>query len=164
MRNFLLLFFFVTIIHSNSYLAQKTNESDIWSGQYAVYLQNNSEKPVDTLIISKINDADPDKLVSKLKHDLARWQITSNKDLKKDAQVLRRFLTNQDARNEYQEFGWEKLNEMGNMNCVDGGHFFICQTQPETLIHFNVEESYFSKTGIFGIWLHKGLVNLKRID
>ena len=26
------------------------------------------------------------------------------------------------------------------------------------------EESYFSKTGIFGIWLHKGLFNLKRIN
>ena len=40
----------------------------------------------------------------------------------------------------------------------------------DTLIIYRIEnanvkeESYFSKTGIFGIWLHKGLFNLKRIN
>ena len=53
---------------------------------------------------------------------------------------------------------------MGKMNCIDGGHFFICQSEPETLVKFGKEESYFSKTGIFGIWLHKGLFNLNRIN
>lgn len=164
MRYFLIVWVLITITATPIYNAQETSKSDIWSGRYAIYLQDDSEKAVDTLIITKINDADPAHLVSKLKHDLARWEISSARDSKKDSQVVRRFLTNKDDKNEYQEFGWEKLNENGKMNCIDGGHFFICQSVPETKIQFGKEEIYFSKTGIFGVWLHKGLVNLKKIN
>lgn len=143
---------------------QVVSKSDIWSGEYEVYSRDNLSTPIDTLVILKTKDADAEKLVSKLKADIARWNISSKSNPKDESLEVRRFLTDDlNAKNEYKEFGWEELNKKGKMNCIDGGHFFICKSEPEILIQFNKEESYFSKTGIFGIWLHQGLVDLKKI-
>lgn len=145
-----------------AFFSKAQQKEDVWVGRYAISTHEDAEKTIDTLIISSFENAKVNDVVSKYQSDLARWQISSTSD-PDESSIIRRFLADQEN-NEYREFGWENLNKSGKMNCIDGGHFFICQSEPETLIQFGKEESYFSKTGIFGIWLHKGLFNLKRIQ
>ncbi|WP_223606281.1 phosphate ABC transporter permease [Chryseobacterium sp. OSA05B] len=144
--------------------AQKKTEKDIWSGTYMVNeMSNGVSTTTDTLVIARIKDADVKEVPGKEKSDLVRWSMTSKRDGGKDKITVKRFLF--DAENDedaYKEFGWTALHKEGKMNCMDGGHFFICQTPPNTTVAFGKEETYLTKTGIFGIWLHYGVVELQR--
>lgn len=44
------------------------------------------------------------------------------------------------------------------------GHFFICSTTPNTWANLGEKEKYFTKTGIFGIRLHFGAFELRKIE
>lgn len=145
--------------------AQKKTAGDLWSGSYVVTSKNEDQHAdTDTLIITKTADADPDKIPAQYKSDLERWTLTSAKGGDKEKQIVNRFLFDiKNKKDAYAEFGWTDLHKSGKMNCIDGGHFFICQTEPNTEVRFNKEENFFTKTGIFGIWLHYGLVELEKI-
>ncbi|MEI3790163.1 MULTISPECIES: phosphate ABC transporter permease [unclassified Chryseobacterium] len=157
-------FFLLLISLSGLLSAQKKSEKDIWSGTYLVNEINNGVSRVtDTLVIARIKDADPNEIPAKEKSDLVRWFMTSKRDGGKDEITVKRFLF--DAKNDrdaYKEFGWTDLHKSGKMNCIDGGHFFICQTRPGTSVTFGKDEKYFTKTGVFGIWLHYGIVELEK--
>jgi len=158
---------FLILIGISSFLsAQKKTEKDIWPGTYFVNETNKEgtqTTTTDTLVIARIPDADPDKIPAKEESDLARWSMTSKRDGGKDKISVKRFLfdvkNNKDA---YKEFGWTDLHKKGKINCIDGGHFFICQTLPNTTVTFGKDEKYFTKTGVFGIWLHYGVVELQK--
>ncbi|MCL1669313.1 phosphate ABC transporter permease [Elizabethkingia ursingii] len=149
----------------SSLSAQKNTKTDIWSGSYGIYaIKDSLMKASDTLIIERIADAKTDEVAGRYQSDLARWAITSTKEGKKDQAVVRRFLfVPEDKENQYKEFGWTELHQNGKMNCIDGNHFFICQTESKTKVLFNGKEEFYTRTGIFGIWLHYGIVDLKKL-
>ncbi|KFE98276.1 hypothetical protein [Chryseobacterium luteum] len=158
-------FLFIILLGLSDLLsAQKKTEKDIWSGTYMVNeISKGVSRTTDTLEVSRIKDADPRDIPASEESDLARWSMTSKRDGGKDKMTVKRFLF--DVENDsdaYQEFGWTDLHKAGKINCIDGGHFFICQTQPNTAVTFGKDETYFTKTGIFGIWLHYGVVELQK--
>ncbi|MGG5208685.1 phosphate ABC transporter permease [Chryseobacterium sp. MIQD13] len=159
------IFTFLMLIGLSGLLsAQKNGEKDIWSGTYLVNEINSGVSRVtDTLTVARIKDADPEEIPAKEESDLARWSMTSKRDGGKDEITVKRFLF--DPENDvdaYKEFGWTDLHQAGKINCIDGGHFFICQTQPNTTVRFGKDETCFTKTGVFGIWLHYGVVELQK--
>ena len=156
------LFFILIILCCNVSYAQQKTQNDLWTGSYEVHLINGDQvTKVDTLVIAKTADADPDEIPAKDEFDLARWILTSQI---KETKIVKRFLFDpENDEDAYEEFGWTDLHKSGKMNCIDGGHFFICQTEPNTMVRFNKDETYLSKTGIFGIWLHYGVVELQKI-
>ena len=155
------IFLIVLMVFCNFIHAQNKQETDLWSGSYAIY-PNKDDVSVDTLVIKKINDLTADQVPSKLEADLVRWEVASTRDSKKEAITIRRFLSNKED-DEYKEFGWTAMHKAGKMNCIDGGHFFICQTQAKTTVELKDDKHFYTETGIFGVWLHYGLVNIKKI-
>lgn len=151
---------FLLILISTSAFSQK-KDADIWSGSYSVH-PNNDAVVQDTLIISRSKDLKPEDVPSKLEADLARWTVGSKRDAKKEDILVRRFLQN-DEDDEYKEFGWTALHKAGKMNCIDGGHFFICKTDPNSTVELKSDKPFKTESGIFGIWLHYGLVTLKKL-
>lgn len=140
-------------------------QTDIWSGSYAVFSDKESSKAIDTLTIKPSLNLKSEDVASRFESDLKRWQISSSQDKSTNFELIRRFLFDlKEDENEYEEFGWTELHKSGKMNCADGGHFFICQTVPNSTVKFNNEESVMTKTGIFGIWLHYGYVELQKIN
>lgn len=145
--------------------AQKKAQKDIWSGTYSVNEKKSdgSFTTTDTLVIARIQDADIKQVPGREKSDLVRWSMTSKRDGGKDKITVKQFLFDPaNDRDAYKEFGWTALHKEGKMNCIDGGHFFICQTLPNTTVTFGKEETYVTQTGIFGIWLHYGVVELQK--
>lgn len=144
--------------------AQKNTGKDIWSGTYLVNEINNGvSKTTDTLVVAKVKDADPDKIPAKEKSDLARWSMISKKDENKDEITVKRFLFDiKKDKDAYKEFGWTELHKAGKMNCIDGGHFFICQTQPGTQVAFGKEETYLPKPVFLGYGCIMALLNCKK--
>ncbi|MDQ0067689.1 phosphate ABC transporter permease [Chryseobacterium lathyri] len=141
-------------------------EKDIWSGTYLVNELNNGVSGItDTLVVASMKDADPKGIPVKEESDMVRWSLISKRDGDKDKATVRQFsFDGENDRDAYKEFGWTELHKEGKMNCIDGGHFFICQTQPNTSVTFGKDEKYFTKTGVFGIWLHYGIVELQKIN
>lgn len=153
-------FLFVLFFISTNVFSQK-KEVDLWTGRYSVH-PNNDEVVQDTLVISRSKDLKPEDVPSKLEADLARWAVGSKRDAKKEDILIRRFLQN-DEDDEYKEFGWTALHKAGKMNCIDGGHFFICKTDPNSTVELKGDKPFKTESGVFGIWLHYGLVTLKKI-
>ena len=121
------LFLFLMIVGYNVSYAQQKTQADLWSGTYVVNPKNEDRSAnVDTLVIAKTVDADPNKLAARYTSDLARWTLTSKKEGDKERQIVRRFLFDiENKEDAYAEFGWTDLHKNGKMNCIDGGHFFI---------------------------------------
>ena len=113
-------FFIVLMVFSTCLKAQNTKETDLWSGSYVIY-PNNDEVAADTLVIKRVNDLTTDQVPSKLEADLSRWDILSTRDSKKEAVTVRRFLSN-DEDDEYKDFGWTAVHNAGKMHCIDGDH------------------------------------------
>ena len=153
-------FLFVLIFISTNVFSQK-KKVDLWTGRYSVH-PNNDDVAQDTLVISRSKDLKPENVPSKLEADLARWTVSSKRDAKKEDILVRRFLQN-DEDDEYKEFGWTALHKAGKMNCIDGGHFFICKTDPNSNVELKGDKPFKTKSGVFGIWLHYGLVTLKKL-
>lgn len=157
MKKITILFLFLT------YLANA--QTDIWSGSYAVFPDKDSLVAVDTLTIKPTADLKSEDVASRYESDLKRWTITSKREKPDDFEIIRQFLFDvEEDENEYEEFGWTELHKNGKMNCIDGGHFFICQTTPNSTVTFPTNESVLTQTGIFGIWLHYGYVVLQKIN
>lgn len=153
-------FLFVLIFISTNVFSQK-KKVDLWTGRYSVH-PNNDDVAQDTLVISRSKDLKPENVPAKLEADLSRWAVGSKRDEKKDEILVRRFLQNEED-DEYKEFGWTELHKAGKMNCIDGGHFFICKTEPNSTVEVKGDKPFKTESGIFGIWLHYGLVTLKKI-
>ena len=165
MKNFLLLGL-LFLIHNETF-AQNKQREDIWSGNYIVKFRNNDSLNyliLDTLIINKTAPANPEHLAFRYESDLLRWSLVSKNDTRGEELIVRRFLFDlAEHENEYEEFGWTELHKADKMDCLDGGHFFICKTEPKTNVQISKEASYFTETGLFGVWLHYGLVELEKI-
>lgn len=133
-----------------------SQELDIWSGNYI--LRSPDAEVLDTICIEMVTgDKEKDK------GELIHWQILSLMPDNKDSVRARAFVFNDtDGRNEYEEFGWTELYLKNEMSCLDMGHIFICQTKPNSTVNID-KESFFTKTGIFGIRLHYGLFSLEKI-
>lgn len=138
------------------------NKEDIWSGTYVLKMHNDSNTIIDTLVIEPASTLNKDDVAGKYEADLKRWTIYSKKDTKKDKQPIRRFLFNEEN-NEYEEFGWTTLHKNSSMDCIDGGHFFICQSNQKGSLKIG-NETFELTTNLFGIWLHYGLYNLEKIS
>ncbi|MFV0541491.1 MAG: phosphate ABC transporter permease [Aestuariibaculum sp.] len=143
---------------SNQLYSQNT---DIWSGNYI--LKSMDLTPIDTIKIVKIQDVNKDDVASRYESDLNRWAILSKADNYEDKIKARRFLYDlSEDENEYEQFGWTQMYLKGEIKCLDAGHLFICQTQPNTTVKFSKDESFFTKTGIFGVRLHYGLFIMEK--
>jgi hypothetical protein len=101
-------------------------------------------------------------IIERSKSNPARWIGLDGEDGTDNVSIEEFSFDPEDEEDDYEEFGWTELHREGKMNCIDGGHFFICQTQPNTTVKLG-EELFFSRTGIFGIMLHRGLFELERI-
>lgn len=140
-------------------------QTDIWSGSYAVFPDKDATEAIDTMIIEAAPDLKPEDVAARYESDLKRWTVSSKIEKPDDFEFIRWFLFNpEEGNDEYAQFGWTELHKSGKMNCADGGHFFICQTTPNTTVTFSSEESVLTKTGIFGIWLHYGYVVLQKLN
>ena len=136
-----------------------SQDKDIWSGEYI--LKSIESIPTDTIKIKKIPNLSKEDVAGRFESDLKRWEIYSEND--DDKVSLRRFLFDQqDDENEYEEFGWTALHVKGKMECIDAGHFFICQTTPNSQVTID-DYSFFTETGVFGIRLHYGLFQLEKL-
>ena len=157
-------FFFAILVLINFSLtlqAQKTTQTDIWSGEYAIYPTTDLSKSAGNLTIVKLKDLKTSVLPARLQTDPERWTIISQQEKKTDSTTVRRFLFDSEN-DEYKEFGWTDLHRSGKMNCIDGGHFFICKTNPKTTVDLKGDKPFFSETGFFGVWLHYGLVTIHK--
>ncbi|MCU4119194.1 hypothetical protein [Variovorax sp. N23] len=149
-------------------------ERDAWSGLYrhewvantqaAQAIAATLERPEPSqLTITRAPDADPAKLMKRYQSDLARWTLAQASGGGEKSRPLRRFLPR-----EYAGWGWTALHEAGRMECLDGGHLFLCKTTPDTTVAFGPEgpgqETLRVKTGVFGIVLHAGAFELKKLD
>lgn len=152
----------VFTIFNTTLQAQKMPEKDIWSGDYAIFPTNDLPKSAGNLRIIKLKNLKSGDLPAKLQPDLERWTIISQQESKTDSTAVRRFLFNSED-DEYKQFGWTELHKSSKMNCIDGGHFFICQTEPKTTVDLKGDKPFFSETRFFGVWLHYGLVTIKKV-
>ncbi len=154
------LFLIITLTgFSNKAYSQET---DVWSGNFILKLPKS--KLIDSIKIEKIIDANKEDLASKFEFDLSRWKITSKNGNYENKIIARRFLFDvKNNENEYEQFGWTELYLKGKIKCINAGHFFICQTKSNSKVKIK-NESFFTKTGLFGIRLHYGLFELEKYD
>lgn len=144
---------------SNKIYSQK---ADIWSGNFII--KSSNSKPIDSIKIRKAMDANKDDVARKYESDLSRWKITSQNNNHEDEIIVRRFLFDiENQNNEYEQFGWTEMYLKGEIKCIDTGVFFVCQTKPNSKVKTN-DDSFFTKTGIFGIRLHYGLFELEKYN
>lgn len=138
---------------------QDSSKTDLWSGTYAVRLvAKDSSAPVGTTVGTPVETL----IIERSKSDPDRWIGLDGED-GTDNVIIEEFSFDPEGEeDDYEEFGWTELHREGKMNCIDGGHFFICQTQPNTTVKL-WKESFFSRTGIFGLMLHRGLFEIERI-
>jgi len=154
---FFLIVVVIGCIHETS-----AQEIDIWAGTYILKFPDS--ETIDSIKIEKTNDLNKEDVAGKYQSDLNRWELSSKSDNYEDKVIARRFLFDiEDDRNEYEEFGWTEMHSKGEMNCLDAGHFFICSTKSNSTVSIG-KESFFSKTGLFGIRLHYGLFELEKYD
>ena len=141
---------------------------DPWSGVYRVEWVKGSvaaERPgeaPETLVFARAVDADPAKTVERYRADLTRWTVRDAAG-GEEGRPLRRFVER-----DYEGLGWNALHVAGSIDCLDGGHLFVCRTQPGTTVAFGPEgskrETLLAQTGVFGIVLHAGAFELKKLD
>jgi hypothetical protein len=142
--------------------------SDAWSGVYRLEWVKGSAAversgaAAQTLVVAKAADADPANLVERYRADLSRWTLREATG-SEQGRSLRRFVER-----DYEGVGWSALHAAGSIECLDGGHLFVCRTQPGTTVALGPEgpkrETLIAQTGVFGIVLHAGAFELKKLD
>ncbi|MDM0119841.1 hypothetical protein [Variovorax arabinosiphilus] len=142
--------------------------SDPWSGVYRLEwvkggaTAERSGAASQTLVVAKAADADPAKLVERDWAELSRWTLREATG-SEQGRLLRRFVER-----DYEGLGWSALHAAGSIECLDGGHLFFCLTQPGTTVALGPEgpkrETLIAQTGVFGIVLHAGAFELKKLD
>lgn len=142
-------------------------DADTWSGTYRMEPgSKDNARPISvaTYVISKAPDLVAKNAAYRYQSDIARWSMRLQEGSKNDTSELRRFLTNEDRNgNEYEQFGWKEMHTAKKIECLDGGNFFFCRTEPNTHVRFSQNESYTTKSGIFGILLHAGVFELYKL-
>ncbi|MEM8764271.1 MAG: hypothetical protein AAGD88_10695 [Bacteroidota bacterium] len=139
-----------------------TQKKDIWSGNYV--LRSSEGAPIDTLMIKNAADLSRMTMPSSQALSPGYWRISSQRDHHKEEIAAIPFLFKiENNENDYEQFGWTVLHVEGKMDCIDAGHLFICKTEKNSQITIQ-EETFFTTTGIFGIRLHYGLFELKRLN
>jgi tetratricopeptide (TPR) repeat protein len=152
------------LVKAQRYLA--IPQADTWSGTYRMEpgsKDNAKEIPTAIYKISKQPDLIEKNVASRYASDLARWLMYVEADQARQSTKIRRFLLNDDL-NEYEGFGWTQLYLQNKIECMDAGHFFFCRAEPNSIIRFNKDESYTTKTGIFGIMRRAGVFELVKVD
>jgi hypothetical protein len=138
---------------------------DPWSGRYSVTWIEGSPAAKGAgetqAVLTRAADADPANVSEG--PDLSRWRLggTGGRD---DTSLLRRF----DLR-EYDDLGWGPRHAAGGIECLSGSGLFICRAEPGTSVTFGAQggekgEVLSTRTGMFGIVLHAGAFELKRLD
>ena len=142
-------------------------QQDPWSGAYRLeWLKGTraAEKGAEgsDVILARAPDADPEKLAEKYRPDPARWTMAQT-DNARERTTLRRFLAT-----EYKGMGWAGLHGDGRIECLDAGHMFVCRTTPGATITVGPEgpnrETLSAQTGVFGVVLHAGAFQLKKLE
>ncbi|MDO6759911.1 phosphate ABC transporter permease [Tamlana sp. 2_MG-2023] len=155
------ILFLIIVLLGGSNAVVSQNKA-IWSGNYV--LKSSKAEAIDSIRIRKAKDANKDDLASRFESDLSRWKIASKNDNYEDELIARRFLFDIESyRNEYEQFGWTTMHSKGEIECIDAGHFFMCQTTPNSQVKID-DEAFFTKTGVFGIRLHYGLFELEKYE
>lgn len=158
------IFVFLILVWSCNF-AQSKKDFSAWQGSYILTKTiKGNDQPViiDTIIIAKAPDANKDKLAFKQGLDTRRLYIISQKS--SDTVLGKPFLYRPDeGYNEYEEFGWTKMYLQDKLAAIDGGHFFICSTVPGTTIPLGGKEKFYTKTGMFMVMLHYGVIELNKI-
>ena len=136
-------------------------DGDVWNGLYRLEWVVDGRPGIE-MRIERARDADPAKLVEKYRSDLARWTI-SQPAAPREAATLRRFVAS-----EYEGWGWGDLRKDLRIECLDASRMFLCRTAPGTTIFFGPDgpnrETLLAKTGVFGVVLHAGAFELKKLD
>lgn len=162
MKNYLFILLSFIILKG---CGQEKSSKDIWSGRYELLITVQGKyQVVDTLEIRKIANAKAEKLAAQYESDLERWTIHSLKEPDEKREVRRFLFDLEDNIDEYESLNWTDLHLQGKINCIDAGNFFICSTTPNTWVNLGEKEKYFTKTGIFGIRLHFGAFELRKIE
>lgn len=139
-----------------------SQSTDIWSGNYII--KSTASTIMDTIQIKKTADADKNEVAGKYLSNLSRWVITAKEDDSKTKMIAREFLYDiENNRDEYKQFGWADLYKKEQITCLSVGHFIICKTTPNNTILID-NQSFFTKTGLFGIRLHYGLFELEKYE
>ncbi|MDO9439249.1 MAG: hypothetical protein Q7T73_00010 [Beijerinckiaceae bacterium] len=136
-------------------------QDDIWSGLYRLEWLGGA-RSVEDVRIERAPDADPATLVEKYQDDLTRWAMSQDA-APRERTTLRRFLPS-----EYKGWGWDDLPKDVRIECLDASRMFVCRTAPGTTISFGPDrpnrETLLAKTGVFGVVLHAGAFELKKLD
>ena len=137
-------------------------DDDRWSGLYRLEWVGAEGRPGADMRIERAPDADPAKLVERFQSDLTRWTM-SQADVPRERTTLRRFLPT-----EYKGWGWDDLAKDVRIECLDASRLFVCRTAPGTTIFFGPDrpnrETLVARTGVFGVILHAGAFELKKLD
>lgn len=143
---------------------------DPWSGVYRLEwmkgsvaaAERSTAAPPEQVVVAKAADADLAKVAERDGVDPARWTLGEASGADRSP-PLRRFVAR-----DYQGLGWNALHAAGAIECLDGGHLFLCRTQPGTAVAFGPEgpqrDTLIARTGVFGIVLHAGAFELKKLD
>ena len=150
----------LSLVPFNASLA--TQQDDVWSGLYRLEWVGGQERQGADVRIEQAPNADPTELVEKYRSDLTRWTMLQV-DAPRERTTLRRFLPA-----EYEGWGWDDLPKDMRIECLDASRMFVCKTAPGTTISFGPDrpnrETLVAKTGIFGVVLHAGAFELKKLD
>ncbi|MFD2562892.1 phosphate ABC transporter permease [Aquimarina rubra] len=153
---------FLTIILFGLYNTIYSQNMDTWSGNFI--LKSSKSETIDSIRIRRTSDVNKDDVAGRFESDVSRWKITSKNDNYQNEVIARRFLFDiENDENEYEQFDWTEMYLKREIECLDAGHFFICQTKPNSNVKIE-NESFFTKTGIFGIRLHYGLFELEKYE
>ena len=142
-------------------------QQDPWTGAYRLEWLEGTRAAKEgaqgsDVTIQRAPDADPASLVKKYQSDLVRWTLADPSNAR-ESTTLRRFLAR-----EYEGWGWAGLHGDGRIECLDASHIFVCKTAPGTTITFGPEgpkrETLTAQTGVFGIVLHAGAFQLKKLE
>ncbi len=138
-----------------------------WSGAYRLewfrgsVADRQAGGPVQ-IIIARAPDADAEKSMARDRADLRRWTLTQGGSAE-PSPPLRPFVAR-----DYEGWGWTDMHAAGGIECIDGERLFVCRAEPGATIAFGPagqkQETLTAQTGLFGIVLHEGAFELKKLD
>ena len=143
-------------------------KSDDWTGSYALKpLGSNPSAsspaepaiPIESaqVVIVRVADEGVSKLDDDAeKLDARRWEIKQND--KPGRVKLRPFLPAQ-----YKEFNFGLYSKLQTIECLDGGHLFLCKSMPRVPVSIGSGQSFETinvASGIWGVRLHSGAFEL----
>ncbi|CAN5321740.1 hypothetical protein BH10PSE18_BH10PSE18_32010 [soil metagenome] len=142
-------------------------DADGWSGVYRLewfkgsVADRRAGGPVQ-IVIARTPDADADQTMERDRADLRRWALTEAGSAERSP-PLRPFVAR-----DYEGWGWTATHAAGGIECIDGERLFVCRAKPGATVAFgpvgSKQETLVAQTGLFGIVLHEGAFELKKLD